>query len=1000
MFFICRYIYKHLAILTMGSDFDDISQPKSMKGKCVFSKTAVIAYVVVTCLVIVAVGLMAGLINKDQTPVQVAPVTTTTKAPAAATTIQQLQTTDITADPTVVETTVATTTSPGPWSSIRLPPFLVPTHYVVDLKPQLEPDTDGIYRFYGKSQAVFMVNQSTNYIYIHSNKLNYTKVEVNQSGDAVPVQQWWLYEPNQYLIVELQSNMTIGSSYTLITEFHGELADDLGGLYRSTYTNAAGNPVVIATTQMQPTDARKSFPCFDEPALKATFDIFLSWKSPYFALSNTPPVVQEVTNMWPGYSTTQFNTTVKMSTYLLAFVVCDFDSVEDPVNYGVQAKIYARPAQILEGNANYSAKITPEILKYFEEYFNVSYPLAKSDQIAVPDFAAGAMENWGLVIYRETALLYNPQVNSASNQQRVAAVVAHELAHQWFGNLISPLWWDELWLNEGFASYVEYLGTNQVEPTWEMMDQFTVSDLQRALNYDGLVSSRPIVAENVNTPSDINALFDTISYSKGACIIRMINQFAGDNAFKLGLENYLKEYAYGPVDHNQLFAFWSAAIASTGGTNPAPNFATAMQSWTLQMGYPVVTMTKVGATVTVTQQRFLLDPKADKTQPPSNFGYKWTIPLWYVNQSDTTFITMEWVYPDQAFTIDGLGANDFVIGNYGGYGYYLVNYDDANWKKIISQLNNDYTKIEVKTRGQLIYDAFSLARAGQLHYNITLSTTEYLVQDFHYVPWESCLDSLAYLDQMLGRSKVYGVYSNYISKLVAPLYTNVTWNDTGSHLQQYQRINAIGASCAYGNQDCINNVNTQFSDWKTTATNSITPNLRTTVYCNAIAYGETGDWDFVWEKYKVESNSQEKAKLEYALSCTRTPWVIRRFLDYILDENGFVRKQDASSVLQDLCYNEYSRDITWDYIRQRWDYIYNVYGTGFFSFSGIISSCTSHFSTEFELQELESFKATNSDKLGSGVDTVDQSLEKTRTNIQWRADYEDTIFAWLSDNTP
>uniref|UniRef100_H2YEN6 Aminopeptidase n=1 Tax=Ciona savignyi TaxID=51511 RepID=H2YEN6_CIOSA len=852
---------------------------------------------------------------------------------------------DTTSPDTTVSATTGDTGQPsGPWTSIRLPPYLVPTHYVVDLRPVLEPDSTGKYWFNGTSEAKFIVAQPTNYIYIHSNKLSYSKVEVRDSSNAVvPKTAHWLYDVNQYLVVELVEQMVGGGEYSLLTEFQGELADDLGGLYRSSYINSAGNQVVIATTQMQPTDARKAFPCFDEPALKATFDISLSHKPPYFALSNTPnnPPIPPQTPAGE-YTKTKFKRTVKMSTYLLAFVVCDFDFVESQTTSGTQTRIYARPQQIAAGNANYSAGITPKILEYFEGYFNVSYPLAKS------------------------------------GDKEFIHLLYHLCFHSW-------------------SNYQQFLFLYSILPQPILhMDQFVVSDLQRALNVDGLVSSRPIVAENVNTPSDINALFDTISYSKGACIIRMINQFAGEAAFKLGLENYLKEYAYGPVNHTQLFAFWSDAIDTTGGQNPTNSFATAMQSWTLQMGNPVVTLTRGGSGVVATQQRFLLDPNADKSQPPSPFGYIWTVPLWYSTQSDPS-VKLTWMYPNQDTTLTGVASSDYIIGNYGGFGYYLVNYDNDNWMKIIDQLNNDYTKIEAKTRGQLIYDSFSLARAGELHYNISLSLTEFLKSDFYYVPWESGLDSLGYLDQMLGRSKVYGVYSSYLLSLVEPLYQNVTWVDGGSHLDQYQRVNAIWTACSYGHLDCITNAMTQFNQWKTTGNNNITANLRTSVYCNAVRYGGSDNWDFLWGKYQVESNSQEKAKLEYGLSCTRSPWVVRRFLDFIVANDSAVRKQDASSVFQDLCYNEYARDITWDFLRGNWDFIYGVYGTGFFSFSGIISSCTSHFSTQFELQELEAFKAENADQLGSGVSSVDQALEKTKTNIQWRADYEDIVFAWLSD---
>ncbi|CAK8674728.1 unnamed protein product [Clavelina lepadiformis] len=966
-----------------GFDSIDGRNSSSTKGKVVLSKGAVVAYVIVTIIIIVTVGLLAGLLPKrgeiDCPPVD-KPVETT-------------------ASSGVIVSTGADQTSPsgptGPWADVRLPKDLVPLHYVVDLQPNLEPVSTDYYVFNGTSSVDFTVKNATSYIIIHSNKLNYSEVIVKEIETGMEQSSSFsTYEPNQFLVVEMSTKLVVGKNYTLSTVFMGELADDLGGLYRSSYTNEAKESIVIATTQMQPTDARKAFPCFDEPAMKATFDIKLWHKDPYFALSNMPNITTEVID--GDWKRTTFDTTPIMSSYLLAFVVCDFDYVQNATSK-VQARIYGRPEQIANGNGDYARDITPVILEHFETFFNVAYPLPKTDQIAVPDFAAGAMENWGLVIYRETALLYDSMINSASNKQRVAVVVAHELAHQWFGNLISPAWWDELWLNEGFASYVEYIGTNAVEPTWRMNDQFVVSDLHRAMNVDGLTSSRPIVAENVETPSDINALFDTISYSKGACIIRMINHFVGDDAFKLGLMNYLNEFEYGTVTHKELFQYWGNAVATTPGVeNPPVGFSNAMNTWILQMGYPVVNMKRESTTSTnvkLTQERFLLDPNAKLDEPTSPYSYVWDVPFWYLSEDETSK-TLLWLNDaDVTLTVP---AGKYFIGNYEAFGYYRVNYDDKNWQLITDKLNGGFEAIDVKSRAQLIDDAFQLARAKRLDYTIPLRLTEFLRSDFDYLPWESALDAIAYLVRMLGRSKAYGPLSTYMLDLVGPLYNNLTWIDGGSHLEQYQRINAIGTACGYGHPGCVQNATDKFNEWRTTGSNSITPNLRTTVYCNAIANGGSEEWDFAWEKYKNESNSQEKAKLEYSLACTRTPWIIRRFLDYVLDDT-YVRRQDASSIFQDLCYNEYARDMTWDFIRQEWDFIYNVYGTGFFSFSGIINSCTSHFSTDFELQQLLGFKDTNGDKLGSGVASVEQAIESTNTNIQWRKDNEEVIFTWLSD---
>ncbi|XP_078487941.1 aminopeptidase N [Ciona intestinalis] len=954
-----------------------------MGGKVVLSKVTCAIITIVVILIIVAVGLLAGLLGKTTTVVEYATTTTTMMATSNTTSF-----TDTTGNPLA-----------GPWKDIRLPPFLVPYHYMVDLQPNLEPDINGKYEFNGTSNAHFHVVNTTKFIYIHSNKLDYDEVVVlDKDNNEVPITQHWLYNVNQYLIVEMQEGLVEGVNYTLHTKFVGELADDLTGLYRSTYTNSHGDEVIIAVSQMQPTDARKSFPCFDEPALKATFDIFLWHKDPNFALSNMPFVM--TTDQYEGWKRTEFQRTFRMSTYLLAFVVSEF-GYEHSSTAGtpsIQTRIYARPEQVINKNVEYAKNITPTILEYYETYFEVAYPLPKSDQIAIPDFALGGMENWGLVMYRETALLYNAAINSAYNKQRVANVIAHELTHQWFGDLITPLWWDELWLNEGFASFIEYVGTEHVEPSWRMMDQFVLIDLHDALAVDALTTSRPIVAENIETPDDINGLFDDISYSKGACIIRMIHQFTGEEAFKLGLKNYLKQFAYGPVDHNQLFTYWENAILATqGSTNPPGGFVAAMDTWVLQMGYPVVNMTRdkdVPNRASVQQQRFLLDPQADITQPYSPLNYIWEVPVWYIVEG-VEGIKLEWLntHNDFQFTVS---EDSYFIGNYGAYGYYRVNYDEENWYRILNQLSVNFTVIDVKSRSQLIDDSLTLARAGQLKYEIALETTKFLRNDSDYLPWKSSLNVFKYFDQMLGRSKVYGVYSDYMMYLVEPVYNNTSSTPEG-HVEKLKQGIIMDTACSYGSVECVSNAENLFHAWMNVPTsNLISPDLRTVVYCQAVANGGSPEWNFVWERYQVEGDSNEKRALQNALSCSKESWIVQRFLEYTLDVN-LVRKQDASAMYVSLCDNEYARDLTWDFLRKEWDYIYDVYGSGFFSFSSIIESCTSHFSTDFELQELEIFKESRSDQLGSGARAVDQALEKTKTNIKWRADHEDTIFNWLTD---
>ncbi|MCL4131802.1 UNVERIFIED_CONTAM: hypothetical protein GTU68_054331 [Idotea baltica] len=309
------------------------------------------------------------------------------------------------------------------------------------------------------------------------------------------------------------------------------------GFYRSSYFEDDVE-IFLGTTQFEATDARRAFPCFDEPALKATFDITIAREDGMGVISNMPNISSTPIEDQPGWYWESFDTTLPMSTYLVAFIVSDFVSISSNANDHVLFRVWARREAIYQ--AEYALSIGPDVLTYYEDYFSIPFPLPKQDMAALPDFDAGAMENWGLITYRETALLYDPEQSGAYNRQRVGAVVAHELAHQWFGDLVSPAWWSELWLNEGFATYMEYHGLDALNPTFQMLEQFIANDLQYVFATDSLESSHPINVE-VDDPAEIWELFDTISYSKGASIIRMMNYYLTEATFRQGLTNYLNE---------------------------------------------------------------------------------------------------------------------------------------------------------------------------------------------------------------------------------------------------------------------------------------------------------------------------------------------------------------------------------------------------------------------------------------------------------------------------
>uniref|UniRef100_A0A3B1KH73 Aminopeptidase n=1 Tax=Astyanax mexicanus TaxID=7994 RepID=A0A3B1KH73_ASTMX len=417
------------------------------------------------------------------------------------------------------------TDKPGLWKSYRLPGTLSPQYYNITMWPRLFRNIYGMYIFTGHSGVAFTCVKETGLILIHSNKLNYTltpeghhaKLTGLEGAEAPAIKKTWLEVETQYLVIQLSETLQVGSTYWLYMEFQGELADDLRGFYRTEYVED-GVKKIIATTRMEPTDARKAFPCFDEPAMKAVFHVTLIHPFSTVALSNGMKI-EIITPRYQRLLQTKFQPTEKMSTYLVAFVVSNFAYIRTRTKSDVLVRIYyfwARRQALVDGHGEYARSITGHILDYFQNYYNSTYPMPKSDQIALPDFSAGAMENWGLITYRETALLYDPKTSSNEDKEHVAIIIAHELAHMWFGNLVTMKWWNDLWLNEGFATYVSYLGVDDVQPTWNIKDLMVLNVIHDAFEADVLSFSHPLSLpeEEVNTPEKISALFDPITYSK------------------------------------------------------------------------------------------------------------------------------------------------------------------------------------------------------------------------------------------------------------------------------------------------------------------------------------------------------------------------------------------------------------------------------------------------------------------------------------------------------
>lgn len=891
-----------------------------------------------------------------------------------------------------------------PKIDVRLPRSVKPLHYKVKLQPLI----NGNFSILGYVEVEVEVLEATSNVTLHIADI-VTKNETIRlapsdqvQGPGIGINKHSYDNERQFYVAELGEELEVGKKYVLSMDFEGYLNDQLHGFYRSTYKAEDGSDRLIASTQFQPTDARRAFPCFDEPGMKATFEVYLGREEGMSSISNMPKFESIPIEGQPGWVWDHFNTSVPMSTYLVAFVISDFSHMNSTANDHVLFRVWARKAAIEQ--ANYALTTGPDILTFFEGYFNVPFPLPKQDMIAIPDFSAGAMENWGLITYRETAMLYDPAVSAASNKQRVVVVVAHELAHQWFGNLVTPEWWTDLWLNEGFASFMEYLGVDHSEPSWKMMEQFVPDDLHDVFAIDCLESSHPISIP-VGHPDEINEIFDRISYAKGASIIRMMNHFLTEATFRKGLSNYLTDLKYQNAEQDDLWQYLTTAAYEDNTLPTDISVKKIMDTWTLQMGYPVIKVTRSsdGTSATVTQERFLLVKNPNSTD---THDYKWWVPLSYTTETSPDFETTKpqrWMMDtEQQLTISSLPAKDkWVIFNVQETGYYRVNYDAENWNLIIQQLKDQHESIHVINRAQIIDDVLNLARAGQVSYDTALSVNAYLGKEVEYVPWDTALNNLGYLENMFTRSSGYGDLKSYLLDILIPLYNSVGFEDNlnDPHLDQYKRVKALSWACNLGYQDCVDNSQSLFNTWVLNPTNTslISPNLKSTVYCTGVAEGGEEEWNFAWEQYINSNVATEKAKLLSAMGCTKEVWILSRYLDMAFTEGSGIRKQDASQVFAAVARNDVGRYLAWNYLRDQWQKIADYTGT-FTTLGDMVNTVSYEFNTREEKHELELFKQQHEGQLGTATRAVDQAIERTENNIKWMDNNYDVIMQWLADN--
>lgn len=864
----------------------------------------------------------------------------------------------------------------GEWENFRLPDYIRPVHYDLEVKPLMEED-----RYTGRVNISVNVTKPTRYLWLHIRETKITtKPELwKPSGEKVSVVRCFEYKKQEYVVIQAEEELAAtsgGSAYLLALEFAGWLNGSLVGFYKTTYTEN-GQVRSIAATDHEPTDARKSFPCFDEPNKKATYNISIIHPKEYSALSNMPVEKEESLDAY--WNKTTFMKSVPMSTYLVCFAVHRFTYVRRVSKSGKPLTIYVQPQQ--QETAEYAANITKAVFDYFEDYFAMDYSLPKLDKIAIPDFGTGAMENWGLITYRETNLLYDPNESASSNQQRVASVIAHELVHQWFGNIVTMDWWDDLWLNEGFASFFEFLGVNHAETSWQMLSQVLLEDVLPVQEDDSLVSSHPVVVP-VSTPAEITSVFDGISYSKGASILRMLEDWITPAKFQKGCQNYLKKFHFSNAKTSD---FWESLEEASN--LPVKEV---MDTWTSQMGYPVIT---VNARRNLTQKRFLLDSTANPLEPPSALNYTWNIPIRWTENNNSNVV----VYNRSE---KGIILNSSLVGdvflkiNPDHIGFYRVNYEAETWDWIVETLSSNHLYFSAADRTSFIDDAFALTRAQILDYGKALNLTRYLKSEVDFLPWQRAISSVTYIISMFEDDReLYPRIETYFQGQVKPIADSLGWQDSGSHIERLLRASVLGFACKMGDREALNNASKLFDNW-VQKNESIPVNLRLLVYRYGMQdSGNEASWNYTLAQYQETSLAQEKEKLLYGLASVKNVTLLSRYLDMLKDPN-IIKSQDVFTVIRYISYNSYGKTMAWNWIQLNWDYLVNRFTLNDRTLGRIVT-IAEPFNTELQLWEMESFFAKYPNA-GAGEQSRQQVLETVKNNIEWLKQNRQTISEWFT----
>ncbi|MFH4978360.1 hypothetical protein AB6A40_005069 [Gnathostoma spinigerum] len=823
-------------------------------------------------------------------------------------------------------------------------------------------------------------------------------------------------ETLEMVVFYLTETLREGQTYYFQVMYSGPIDKKLAGLYLTRYKDANNKERFAAVTQMEPTDARRMAPCFDEPEFRAVWNLKVIHPIGTVAISNGIELEDAVETEDHDWLVTTFAESPPMSSYLVAVAVTDFVFNEGQTNRGTRFRIWSRKEAV--NQTHYALQAGIKAIEFFEQFYNISFPLKKQDMIALSDFAAGAMENWGLITYRERYLLYDDKLYTPSQKAHVALVVAHELAHQWFGNLVTMKWWNDLWLNEGFATFMEYLGAQAISDGNFRMEEYFVSDaLSVALVRDSLGSSHPLFFP-IDKAEDVSEAFDSITYQKGASILHMIQEILGMDNFKKGLNIYLNRFKYSNAENRDLWSALNDAVPDTllawdGNKLDINDFAS---KWTEQMGYPVVTVKRLDdKRLELHQARFKLNNNSMEKEKYRNakFWYKYDIPIWFkINGEEQP---MQWLHEGKGVAEQiAADLDDIVVLNSESRGFYRVNYDHDGWMKIIAALLKDPNSIQGPlSRARIVDDAFVLAQAGLISYEIPLNLSQYLVAETEFLPWTAALDGLGFIQSYFGDSVESEHIREFLDHILAALYQKINWDllqeeylDESKFFEHELEYDIIAKYCSIRNLNCTEQLSKLFqthfldlcqSDTQMSSECSTVPvPVRGLAYCEGVRSGAERVWNKIYDLYSRERVQVERERLLAALTCSRDSYTLNKLLAKAWNLNDTsIRLQDASAVFTQVGYRDVGSKIIFDYFQDNWPKMYDDLREQQTLLTRIVKACVS-LKNERQIKQFEDFTKKYR-KQTRKLDVFAEQMDKARTNKLWMDQNFKPLSEWLKN---